>query len=127
VPAEALLLPIDADRVRQVLLDLLDNAVKFTPSGGVAVVRGEVVDGAATLSVSDSGIGVPEADQPLIFRRFGRASNAPPENFPGVGLGLSIAREIVEAHGGRLSLQSHVGEGTTVTFTLPAAGRGARS
>ncbi|MEP7125304.1 MAG: PAS domain-containing sensor histidine kinase [Byssovorax sp.] len=126
-PTTALALRADADRLYHVLLGLIENAIKFSPSGGVVAVRGEVQGGAVVLSVSDSGIGVPAADQPSLFQRFFRAGNAPPENFPGLGLGLSITREIVEAHGGQVSLQSHVGEGTTVTITLPLAGKGADS
>ncbi|MEO7593722.1 MAG: PAS domain-containing sensor histidine kinase [Byssovorax sp.] len=126
-PTTALEVHADSDRLRRVLLNLIENAIKYSPHGGNVAVRGEVVDGGVALSVSDSGIGIPEADQPLVTRRFFRAGNAAPENFPGVGLGLSIAKEIIEAHGGKLSLQSKVGHGTTVTLTLPVGGRGAQS
>ena len=125
-PDTALEVLADGDRLRQVLLNLIENAIKYSPRGGNVAVRGAVVDGAVALSVSDSGIGIPEADQPLVIRRFFRASNAAPENFAGVGLGLSLAKEIVEAHGGKLSLQSKVGNGTTVTMTLPVGGQGAQ-
>ena len=124
-PATALEVHADGDRLRQVLFNLIENAIKYSPRGGNVAVRGEVVDGGVALSVSDSGIGIPEADQPLVIRRFFRASNAAPEDFPGVGLGLSIAKDIIEAHGGKLSLQSKVGNGTTVTLTLPVGGQGA--
>jgi PAS domain S-box-containing protein len=126
-PATALEVHADADRLRQVLLNLIENAIKYSPQGGAVIVRGEVADDGVTLSVSDSGIGIPEADQPLVIRRFFRAGNAAPEHFPGVGLGLAIAKDIVEAHGGALSLQSKVGNGTTVTLTLPLRGQGAVS
>ncbi len=118
-PESALVVHADAERLRQVLLNLIENAVKYSPLGGKVALRGEVVDGGVVMSISDSGIGIPEADQPLIMRRFFRASNASPDSFPGVGLGLSIVKEIVEAHGGELSLRSKVGNGTTVTLTLP--------
>jgi PAS domain S-box-containing protein len=125
-PATALEVLADGDRLRQVLLNLIENAIKYSPQGGNVAVRGEVIDGGVSLSVSDSGIGIPEADQPLVIRRYFRAGNAPPENFAGVGLGLSIAKEIIEAHGGKLSLQSKLGNGTTVTMTLPVGGQGAQ-
>jgi PAS domain S-box-containing protein len=126
-PETLLELSADADRLRQVLLNLIENAIKYSPRGGNVAVRGEVVGAGVAVSVSDSGIGIPEADQPLVLRRFFRASNAAPENFPGVGLGLAIAREIVEAHGGTLSIRSRVNEGTTVTLALPTRGEGAES
>ena len=127
VPEAALEIHADGDRLRQVLLNLIENAIKYSPRGGSVAIRGQVVEGAVALSVSDSGIGIPEAEQPFVLRRFFRASNAAPENFPGVGLGLAIAKEIVEAHGGALSLQSRVDEGTTMTLTLPVGARGAES
>jgi PAS domain S-box-containing protein len=126
-PETALSVHADADRLRQVLLNLIENAIKYSPRGGEVALRGEVVEGGVALSISDSGIGIPAADQPLIMRRFFRASNASPENFPGVGLGLSLVKEIVEAHGGALSIQSKVGDGTTVIFTLPLGRTGDRS
>jgi PAS domain S-box-containing protein len=106
----------DAARVHQVLGNLLSNAIKFTPAGGEirigAALRGEAV----LLSVSDTGSGIDEADLPHVFDRFWRTREA---NRLGTGLGLAIARGIVEAHGGRIWVESRKGVGTTFTFSLP--------
>lgn len=107
----------DRDRVRQVISILLDNAVKYTPEGGSVAVRVGEEDGRAFLSVSDTGMGIPADELPLIFERFHQADTARTEG--GAGLGLSIARQIAEAHGGTLEVESTVGKGSTFTLTLP--------
>jgi signal transduction histidine kinase len=122
---------VDADRVHQVLINLLDNAIKFTPAGGrvtVTVEAGLVPaqgdhEGRPYITVADSGPGIPAAEIPLVFERFyrGDRSRARAENESGAGLGLAIARAIVEAHGGRLWAESTPGHGTRFTFTLPPA------
>jgi signal transduction histidine kinase len=96
---------------------LLDNAVKYTPDGGKVTVRVREKNGWAELEVSDTGVGVPEDQLPLIFERFHRAD--PSRTADGVGLGLSIARQIAEAHGGRIEVESTPGEGSTFTLLLP--------
>ncbi len=110
----------DPDRIEQVLVNLLDNAVKYSRPGGVITVR---VDGrpqgVAQVQVQDQGIGIPAAELPRIGERFYRADKARTRAEGGSGLGLAIARALVEAHGGRLWLESEEGQGTTVTFTLP--------
>ncbi|MFQ6058883.1 MAG: ATP-binding protein [Anaerolineae bacterium] len=106
-------------RVRQVLLNLLNNAVKYTPVRGRVTLRVEDIGDHLQISVTDTGIGIPAADQPFIFGDFYRARNAPAG---GVGLGLSIAKRIVTAHGGRIWVESPYEEGqpgTRFTFTLP--------
>jgi PAS domain S-box-containing protein len=109
----------DAARLRQVLDNLVGNAVKYTPRGGEVGVAAEVVDGHWRLEVRDTGIGIPQADRDRLFTSFFRASNTRSGVTPGTGLGLVIARAIVELHHGSISLASKEGRGTTVTVTLP--------
>jgi signal transduction histidine kinase len=111
--------PITGDRaeVRQVLENLLDNAIKFTPPGGSVTLGAELHDAMVTLWVADSGMGIPADDLPRLFDRFYRAGNS--AGFPGSGLGLAIAKAIVENHGGLIKAASTLGEGTRISFTLP--------
>jgi len=114
-------LPLEADagRLGQVLDNLVSNALKFTPSGGSVMVSASNGDGKVRLEVTDTGIGIPHEEMGQLFSRFYRASTATRRAIPGTGLGLVIARAIVDAHGGAISLQSQEGEGTCVTVTLP--------
>ena len=105
-------------RLRQLVANLLENAITFTPPGGEINVLAGAEDGQIILRVSDNGIGIPPADQPYVFDKFYRGSNAPPES-PGVGLGLSIVKSIVESHRGRIWVESTLGQGTTFTVVLP--------
>jgi two-component system OmpR family sensor kinase len=112
----------DAGRVRQLLMNLLTNAVKYTPPAGRVTIRASRKDGTLTVSVSDTGIGIAPGDLPYIFDRFWRADPARSRtgDRPGAGLGLAISRWIAEAHGGTIEVQSRPGRGTTFTVTLPA-------
>jgi signal transduction histidine kinase len=110
----------DEIRLKQVLLNLGDNAIKFTPPGGTVRVSLSLVDRWIVLGVRDTGPGIAIEDVPKIFRRFYRASQ-PAGAPPGTGLGLAIARRIVEAHGGTIGLESEHGDGSTFTVRLPAA------
>jgi len=114
-------LPLEADaaRLRQVIDNLLSNAIKYTPTGGEVVLSTRDSDGQRRLEVSDNGIGVPHDELGQLFSRFYRASTATRRAIPGTGVGLVIARAIVESHGGTISLESREGEGTRVTVTLP--------
>jgi signal transduction histidine kinase len=114
-------LPLEADptRLGQVLENLLSNAIKYTPAGGAVVLSTSGSDGDRRIEISDNGIGVPHAELGRLFSRFYRASTATRRAIPGTGLGLVIARAIVESHGGTISLESWEGEGTRVTVTLP--------
>lgn len=108
----------DEQRIYQVFSNLVGNALCHTPRGGRVTLSSEVVDGEARISVADTGRGIAAADLPRVFDRFWRAKGAP---CGGAGLGLSIARALVEAHGGRIGAESRPGEGATFTFTLPVA------
>lgn len=111
---------VDRDQIDQVLDNLISNAMKYTPEGGTITIEARKTDdGVLAISVEDSGIGIPKKDLDRIFERFYRVDKARSRNMGGTGLGLSIAREIVKAHGGTISLQSDLGRGTKVTFTLP--------
>jgi len=109
----------DRDRLAQVLDNLVSNAVKFTPDGGSVSVRLAALDGEAVIEVKDTGVGIPAAEQSRLYERFYRASTATERAIPGVGLGLTIAKAIVEAHGGDLGFDSVQGRGTTFRVRLP--------
>jgi two-component system phosphate regulon sensor histidine kinase PhoR len=106
------------DRLGQVVVNLLHNAVKFSPDGGEVVVRVESSPQEVVVSVEDHGVGIPRADQARIFERFYKADKARRRG-GGTGLGLAIARHVVEAHGGRIRVQSREGHGSTFSFALP--------
>ena len=106
----------------QVASILLDNALKYTPDGGsVTVSVGEEDNGSVALAVSDTGVGISEEQLPLVFERFHRADSSRSEG--GAGLGLSIARQIAEAHGGQIRVESTPGKGSTFTLLLPKRSR----
>ncbi|HYH92701.1 MAG TPA: GAF domain-containing sensor histidine kinase, partial [Candidatus Saccharimonadales bacterium] len=110
----------DRDRLIQVVINLISNAVKFTPTGTITVRAARRQD-AIEVAVSDSGIGIDPADQARVFEPYSQAGDTLTDKPRGTGLGLPICREIVEHHGGRLWLDSVVGQGSTFRFTLPAA------
>ena len=116
-------LQADPDQLERVIINLLSNAVKFTPDGGSVTVEvlDEVGDDAVSLSIEDTGVGVPDNEQDRIFERFFRASTAQRAALPGTGLGLSIVRSIVEAHGGTIEVESTQGVGSrfVVVQALP--------
>jgi len=120
-PAEPVVLQVDGQRFRQLVLNLLTNAVKYTPRGGSVRVQLGQEDSRVTLSVADTGIGIALGDLPHIFDRFWRADSARTRTGerPGAGLGLAICKWIAEAHGGRIEVASRAGRGTTFTVTLP--------
>jgi signal transduction histidine kinase/HAMP domain-containing protein len=117
----------DRDRLAQVLDNLLSNALKFTPPGGRIVVRLAHEGPHAAIEVADTGVGIPVEDQPHLFDRFYRARNAIGRSVPGLGLGLTIVRTIVEGHGGTVAVRSTPGRGASFTVLLPAADSGSRS
>jgi signal transduction histidine kinase len=109
----------DRRRLRQALDNILENAFVYTPAGGRVLLHGIGTAEAAEITVSDSGVGIPAADQARVFDRFYRAMVAGEGRGEALGLGLPLARQFVEAHGGTIELQSEVGLGTTVTIRLP--------
>lgn len=110
----------DSDRLKQLLFNLLDNALKYTAAGGTIRLGLQQRQGSVQLIVQDNGMGIPASDLPKIFTRFYRADPARSGNLGGTGLGLSIAHWIVAQHQGEIQVVSTVGEGTTVTVTLPS-------
>jgi two-component system OmpR family sensor kinase len=116
-PERGVVAAFDRNGVLQLAVILLDNAVKYTPEGGKVMVRVREGDSQVELEVSDTGVGIPDAQLPLIFERFYRAD--PSRTTGGAGLGLSIARQIAEAHGGTIEVSSKPGEGSTFTLLLP--------
>ena len=111
----------DERKLRQVVFNLLSNAVKFTPAGGRVDVTARALGEIAEVAVTDSGPGIAEADQELIFEEFGQARGSAPSGQEGTGLGLPLARRFIELHGGRLWVESSNGSGATFRFTLPLA------
>jgi heavy metal sensor kinase len=115
----------DADQLRRLLFNLLDNAIKYTPTGGAITVSSECPGEEVRVVVADNGNGIAAEHIPHIFDRFYRVDPARgQEATDGIGLGLAICRSIVEAHGGRIDVESDFGRGTQVSFTLTAAQRG---
>ena len=107
------------DQIEQVIVNLIDNALKYTPSGGKACITAENRAKQVAVHVSDTGIGIMSQDLPRIFERFYRVDKARSRQSGGTGLGLSIVKHIVEAHGGQVTVKSEYGHGSTFTFTLP--------
>lgn len=115
----------DSNRIAQVLVNLLHNAIKFTPPGGEITLRADPHSSGVVISVHDTGIGIPDDELPRIFERFykvDKARTGTRDGEGGTGLGLAIAKHIVQAHGGEIWAESQVGHGTTFFFTLPAMG-----
>jgi two-component system sensor histidine kinase VicK len=118
-PARFPIVDADPDRIAQVLRNLLDNAIKYSPQGGLIVVRGEVRENEVVVSVADQGVGIAPADLNRLFEKFFRAQSGLGRHVVGTGLGLPICRTIVESHGGQIWAESQVGQGTTLYFALP--------
>jgi signal transduction histidine kinase len=113
--------PLAADerKIKQILLNLLANAIKFTPDGGRVDVAAAPSDGHVEISVADTGIGIAPKDQEVIFEEFRQVGSDEVRKREGSGLGLALARRFVELHGGRIWVKSEVGRGSTFTFTIP--------
>jgi signal transduction histidine kinase len=108
----------DERKVKQVLLNLLSNALKFTPEGGRIDVSAGEHDGIAEIAVTDTGVGIAPEDQEAVFEEFRQVGTAD-KKVEGTGLGLALSRKFVELHGGKIWVKSQVGVGSTFTFTLP--------
>ena len=118
-PPDFPILEVDPRWTKQALRNLLDNAVKYSPDGGLIVIRGKIRPTDVVISIADQGIGISPEDLIPLFERYFRASAATKLHIDGTGLGLPIARTLIEAQGGRIWVDSKVGEGTTVFFSLP--------
>jgi hypothetical protein len=119
LPAEPVLVRGDPDQLERVIINLVSNALKFTPPGGRVGITVAEAPEQVRLSVSDTGIGIPEAELPHIFDRFFRSSRSQQKRRPGSGLGLTIAKSIVEQHGGSIEAGANPTGGTTFSVTLP--------
>jgi len=119
-PKEKTQISIDVDRIRQVLTNVLGNALKFTPKGGLVELTGEIRKDHIQISIKDSGIGITKEHLPYVFARFYRVDKSRSRKSGGSGIGLTIAKQLVEAHGGKIWAES-LGEhgGTSISFTLP--------
>jgi signal transduction histidine kinase len=110
---------LDEGKIRQVLMNFIDNAIYYSREGSVITVELALTEGDAVLKVSDTGIGVPEAEQSHLFSKFFRASNARKQRPDGTGVGLYLAKKVIIAHGGAIVFESIEGEGSTFGFRLP--------
>ncbi|MGD2156834.1 MAG: ATP-binding protein [Anaerolineales bacterium] len=112
---------VEADHlwIKQVFRNLLDNAVKYSPDGGLVMIRGEARSEDVVISIADQGIGISPEDLLQLFDKYYRVLPLDSSNIPGMGLGLPIARTVIEAHGGRIWVDSKEGQGTIISFTLP--------
>jgi PAS domain S-box-containing protein len=120
-PDEAVIVEGDELRLEQVLQNLIQNAIKYSPNGGTVTVRVERRGDSAAVSVSDQGIGIPAQALPKLFRRFYRASNVEDQHISGMGIGLYVVKEIVALHGGDVEAESVEGQGSTFRISLPRA------
>jgi signal transduction histidine kinase len=121
LPEDLPAIEADPERVHQVLFNLVDNAVRFTPEGGAVRIEAQRHDGSVLVSVADTGVGIPEEALPRLFERFYRVDSSRARGDGGTGIGLAIARSVVEAHGGTIRAESEPGLGSTFTFDLPLA------
>jgi signal transduction histidine kinase len=127
VPASLPAVEVDRERVHQVLFNLVDNAVQFTPRGGTVTVAAHQQDGAVEIAVADTGLGIAPHHLPRLFERFYRVDPARTREDGGTGIGLAIARSVVEAHGGHIRAESELGRGSVFTFDLPVASHAAKN
>jgi Amt family ammonium transporter len=109
----------DETRFRQILFNLVGNAIKFTPEAGTVTITSKLRDGWAEFSVMDTGVGIKTEDRERIFQEFERVEMTAGRRFEGTGLGLTLAKSFVELHGGKMWVESELGEGSTFSFVLP--------
>ncbi len=121
VPSDVPAAAISEDLLERVLMNLVDNGLKYTPAGGAVTIRAGMLGSLLEVQVRDTGIGIPPEHLPRIFERFYRVDKARSRRMGGTGLGLAIVKHIVEAHGGTIRVESKEGQGSTFTFTLPVA------
>jgi signal transduction histidine kinase len=111
---------MDSERILQVLRNLIGNALKFTPNGGVVRITVRPEQSGVAVSVSDTGTGIPKSHLSTIFDKYRQSIQAGPRNLKGTGLGLAIVKHIIQAHGGKVWAESETGNGSIFIFVLPA-------
>jgi len=109
----------DPEKIEEVLMNLIENAMKFSPRGGIITIKGETSGNELSVTIADEGIGIPLRDQERIFERFYKAEDSLANPIQGTGLGLYICKSIIEAHEGRIWVESETGKGSRFTFSLP--------
>src|SRR6185312_10480025 len=109
----------DRDKLEKIVLNLVFNALKFTPAGGKVELRAEKKENSFVITVADNGMGIPEKSLPFVFDRFWQADGSSKRKYQGVGIGLALVKELTEIQGGKVDVQSEVGKGTTFTVRLP--------
>jgi signal transduction histidine kinase len=119
---DAVLILADRTRFKQILYNLLSNSVKFTPEGGRVWIESVSIEGRLALTVGDTGMGIPPAEQQAVFEEFYQVGTTTKGVKEGTGLGLAITKRLVELHGGKIGVVSEPGQGSRFTFTLPAGG-----
>ena len=122
IPPDCPIVDVDPRRIKQVFRNILDNAIKYSPNGGLVMIRGEIRLKDVVISISDQGVGISPEDLIPLFEKYFRVKSPTGYHVAGTGLGLPVARAIVEAHGGRIWAESKVGQGTTLYFSLPRTG-----
>jgi signal transduction histidine kinase len=127
LPGKPVVVRGDTERLRRIAVNLLDNAVKYSPAGGPVSCAVDVREHHAEMRVQDRGLGIPASARARMFQRFGRIVTPQTSSIPGTGLGLYLCRELVRAHGGDITVDSEEGEGSTFTLTLPLRGSGGRN
>ncbi|KPV48722.1 hypothetical protein SE17_36540, partial [Kouleothrix aurantiaca] len=119
LPAEPLMIEGDEQALEQILYNLIQNAIKYSPAGGMITMRLRAADGQALITVADEGVGIPEDERERIFERFYRARNISGEQISGLGMGLYIVKEMVTLHHGTIDVASSLGKGSTFRVILP--------
>ena len=119
LPDKPILVEIDPDKLTQVIDNIISNALKYSPEGGKVTFKIKEQDDEVIVSIADQGVGIPKGNVEKIFGRFYRVDKARTRKLGGTGLGLAIAKEMVEAHDGRIWARSIEGKGTTIFFSLP--------
>jgi signal transduction histidine kinase len=118
LPANPIISKCDSDKLTNALYQVLHNAIRFTKPGGSVTLKAETTDHKVLISVQDNGPGIPEKDIPSLFKRFGKLYQ-PNDESHGTGVGLTLAKHIIDQHGGEITVQSQVGEGSTFTIQMP--------
>jgi signal transduction histidine kinase len=113
----------DVSKFKQILFNLISNAIKFSPNGAMVTIEGKYIDKSIQIAVIDTGIGISKEDQDKLFHPFVQIDSSASRQFEGTGLGLSLVKRFVEMHGGKVWVESEPGKGATFTFTIPIKGR----